>query len=89
MLEKIEEVKFVVTIAEEAMKKANITPKTLPIRGGTDGAKLSFRGLPCPNIFTGGHNFHGKYEYIVLESMKKAVDVIVNIVKLYANSENF
>ena len=81
MLEKIEDAKFVVTLAEKAMKEANITPKILPIRGGTDGARLSFMGLPCPNIFTGGHNFHGKYEYIVLESMEKAAEVIVNIVR--------
>jgi tripeptide aminopeptidase len=81
MLEKIEEVKFVVDIAEKAMKEANITPVILPIRGGTDGAKLSLMGLPCPNIFTGGHNFHGPYEYIPVESMEKAVEVIVNICK--------
>jgi len=83
MLEKIEDVKFVVDIAEKAMKKANVTPEILPIRGGTDGAKLSFMGLPCPNIFTGGHNFHGKYEYTVLESMEKAVEVIVNTIILF------
>ena len=81
MLEKIEEAKFVVTIAEKAMKEAGITPEILPIRGGTDGARLSFMGLPCPNIFTGGHNFHCKYEYVVLESMEKATEVIVNIIK--------
>ena len=87
MLEKIEAVKFVVTLAEEAMKTAGIMPVTLPIRGGTDGARLSFMGLPCPNIFTGGHNFHGKYEYTVLESMEKAAEVIVNVVKGYAKRE--
>ena len=80
MLDVINNAKHTVTIAEEAMKKATITPKILPIRGGTDGAKLSYMGLPCPNIFTGGHNFHGKYEYTVLESMEKAVEVVVNIV---------
>jgi tripeptide aminopeptidase len=82
MLEIINNAKHTVTIAENAMKKANIIPKILPIRGGTDGAKLSYMGLPCPNIFTGGHNFHGKYEYVVLESMEKAVEVIVNIISL-------
>jgi tripeptide aminopeptidase len=85
MLEKIEEVKFIVDIAEKAMKKANVLPEILPIRGGTDGARLSFMGLPCPNIFTGGHNFHGKHEYIVLESMQKTVEVIVNIVRLFSS----
>lgn len=82
MREKIEPVFHVVTIAEEAIKEAGITPKVMPIRGGTDGANLSFKGLPCPNIFAGGHNFHGKYEYIPLESMEKAVDVIVNIIRI-------
>ena len=86
MLEKIEEVKHIINIAEQAMQEANITPQILPIRGGTDGARLSFMGLPCPNIFTGGHNFHGKYEYIVLESMQKAVSVIVNIVRIFGNN---
>jgi tripeptide aminopeptidase len=81
MRKKIEPVLHVVTHAEEAMRKAGIEPKVIPIRGGTDGANLSFKGLPCPNIFAGGHNFHGKYEYIPLESMIKAVEVIVNIAK--------
>ena len=61
-----------------------ITPKIQPIRGGTDGANLSFMGLPCPNIFAGGHNFHGKMEYVPLESMEKASKVILNIIGLYA-----
>lgn len=81
MREKVEPVFFVVERAEKAMKEAGITPKVQPIRGGTDGANLSFKGLPCPNIFAGGHNFHGKYEYVPLESMVKAVEVIVNISK--------
>jgi tripeptide aminopeptidase len=59
-----------------------VKPIVKPIRGGTDGANLSFKGLPCPNIFAGGHNFHGKYEFIPVESMVKAVEVIVNIVKI-------
>ena len=83
MRDKINKVKYIVNIAEEAIKLANVTPKISPIRGGTDGARLSFMGVPCPNIFTGGSNFHGKYEYVVLESMQKAVEVIVNIIKLY------
>lgn len=81
MREKVEPVFFVVERAEKAMVEAGVTPKVQPIRGGTDGANLSFKGLPCPNIFAGGHNFHGKYEYIPLESMEKAVKVIVNIAK--------
>ena len=67
--------------ALKAIKDAGIVPKIIPIRGGTDGARLSFDGIPCANLFTGGHNFHGPYEYIPLESMEKAVEVIVNIVK--------
>ena len=71
----------IVDIAEQAMKDANIKPKIKAIRGGTDGAQLSYMGLPCPNIFAGGINFHGPYEYVCLESMEKAVKVIVNIAK--------
>ncbi len=82
MKEKIEPVMHIVKIAEKAMKKANIKPLIKAIRGGTDGSQLSYKGLPCPNIFAGGHNFHGKYEYIPLESMVKATEVIVNIAKL-------
>jgi tripeptide aminopeptidase len=82
MREKIEPVMHIVDIAKEAMKKAGVTPIVKAIRGGTDGARLSYEGLPCPNIFTGGHNFHGRYEFIPVESMKKAVEVIVNIVEL-------
>lgn len=84
MREKIEPVMHIVDIAEEAMKNAGITPIIKPIRGGTDGSQLSFMGLPCPNIFAGGHNFHGRYEYIPVESMEKAVEVIVNIAQLTA-----
>jgi len=71
----------IVDRAEKAMKEAGIEPKIKAIRGGTDGAQLSYMGLPCPNIFAGGENFHGPYEYVALESMEKAVEVIVNIVK--------
>ncbi len=84
MREKIEPVMHIVDIAREAMEKANITPIIKPIRGGTDGSQLSFMGLPCPNIFAGGHNFHGRYEYVPVESMQKAIEVIVNIVQLVA-----
>jgi len=84
MREKIEPVMHIVDIAEEAMKEAGITPLIKPIRGGTDGSQLSFMGLPCPNIFAGGHNFHGRYEYVPVESMLKAIEVIVNIAKLVA-----
>ena len=82
MREKIEPVKFVVDIAEEAMRRCDIKPKVQPIRGGTDGAQLSFKGLPCPNIFAGGLNFHGRYEFVPIPSMEKAADVIVEIARL-------
>lgn len=84
MREKIEPVMHIVDIAEKAMKELGIQPLIKPIRGGTDGSRLSFMGLPCPNIFAGGHNFHGKYEYVPVESMQKAVDVIVKIAQLTA-----
>lgn len=85
MREKVEPVYHIVEIAEEAMKSLGIEPIIKPIRGGTDGSQLSFMGLPCPNIFAGGHNFHGKYEYVPLESMEKAVKVIVKICELTAS----
>lgn len=84
MRKKIEPVFHVVDIAEKAMINLGITPIIKPIRGGTDGSILSFKGLPCPNIFAGGHNFHGKYEYVPVESMQKAVEVIVKIAELTA-----
>lgn len=84
MREKIEPVFHIVEIAEEAMVALDIEPIIKPIRGGTDGSQLSFMELPCPNIFAGGHNFHGKYEYIPVESMQKAVDVIVKICEIVA-----
>ena len=84
MREKIEPVMHIVTIAKKAMEQVGITPIIKPIRGGTDGSQLSFMGLPCPNIFAGGHNFHGKYEYVPVESMQKAVEVIVKICELTA-----
>jgi tripeptide aminopeptidase len=84
MKEKIEPVKHIVDVAYKAMVEAGITPNVSPIRGGTDGAKLSFMGLPTPNLFTGGHNYHGKYEFIPTFAMEKAVDVILKIVELYS-----
>jgi tripeptide aminopeptidase len=84
MKEKVKPVFHIVDIAEEAMKQLGIKPLIKPIRGGTDGCQLSYKGLPCPNIFAGGHNFHGKYEYVPAESMVKAVEVIVKIAELTA-----
>ncbi len=84
MREKVEPVFHIVEIAKEAMESLGIEPIIKPIRGGTDGSQLSFMGLPCPNIFAGGHNFHGKYEYVPLGSMEKAVQVIVKICELTA-----
>lgn len=87
MKEKVEPVMHIVDIAEKAMKQLGIKPIIKPIRGGTDGCQLSYMGLPCPNIFAGGHNFHGKYEYVPVESMKKAVEVIVKIAELTAEKK--
>jgi len=84
MREKVEPVMHIVDIAEEAMKELHIEPLIKPIRGGTDGSQLSFMGLPCPNIFAGGHNFHGRYEYVPVESMIKATEVIVKIAEITA-----
>lgn len=84
MEEMILPVMHVVESATEAMKMAGVAPNIKAIRGGTDGARLSYMGLPTPNIFTGGHNFHGKFEYCVVESMEKAVEVMKNIISLYA-----
>ena len=82
MKEKIEEHMYIVDIASEAMKQLDILPIIKPIRGGTDGARLSFMGLPCPNIFTGGLNYHGKFEYISIEAMEKAVQTILKIIEI-------
>ena len=84
MREKIEPVMHIITIAEKAMELAGVTPKVQPIRGGTDGAQLSFKGLPCPNIFAGGLNFHGRYEFVPIPSMEKAEKTIVEIARLVA-----
>ena len=71
----------VVERAEQAMRKANVLPKIVPVRGGTDGARLSEMGLPCPNIFTGGHNFHGRFEYLPLQSLMKSTEVVINLIE--------
>ncbi|MDD6357932.1 MAG: peptidase T [Bacteroidales bacterium] len=85
MYEKIEPNMHIVRLAHRAMEQVGVKPLELPIRGGTDGCQLSFKGLICPNIFSGGHNFHGRYEYVPVQSMEKAVDVIVKISELTAN----
>ena len=87
MGEKVKPVFHIVEVAREAMEAVGISPIVKPIRGGTDGSQLSFMGLPCPNIFAGGHNFHGKYEYVPVESMQKAVEVIVKICELVGKSQ--
>ena len=84
MRQMIEDKMYIIDLAEEAMKVSGVKPNIKAIRGGTDGARLSYMGLPCPNIFAGGHNFHGPYEYVPLQSMTKATEVIVNLVQLIA-----
>ncbi len=86
MREKIEPVMHIIEIAEKAMRDAGVEPKVQPIRGGTDGAQLSFKGLPCPNIFAGGENFHGRFEFVPIQSMEKARDVVVNICRIVAQN---
>lgn len=81
MYEKVAEHPHIIEIAKNAMEQAGVTAHVTPIRGGTDGARLSYMGLPCPNIFTGGYNFHGRHEFISLDSMVKAVECIVKIVE--------
>ena len=85
MKEKIEPEMHVIDIVLKAMQESGVTPKVQPIRGGTDGAQLSFRGLPCPNIFAGGVNFHGPYEFVSVQSMEKAMNVIIKICELAAH----
>lgn len=87
MREKVEEVFHIVDIVEQAMIDLEIEPKIMPIRGGTDGSRLSYMGLPCPNIFAGGINFHGKFEYVPLESMEKATNVLLKVIELYAKKD--
>ena len=84
MKEKVEPHMHIVDIAEKAMKELNIKPLIKPIRGGTDGSQLSYMGLPCPNIFAGGHNFHGKYEYLPVSSMISAIKVICKVCEITA-----
>ncbi len=84
MREKVEPVMHIVDLAFEAMEAVGVKPDVKPIRGGTDGARLSFEGLPCPNIFAGGHNFHGRFEYVPVQSMEKAMQVVVKIVEILA-----
>jgi tripeptide aminopeptidase len=84
MREKIEPIMHIIEVVEKAMREAGVEPRVQPIRGGTDGAQLSFKGLPCPNIFAGGENFHGRYEYVSIQSMEKATEVIVNICRIVA-----
>ena len=86
MREKIEPVMHIIDIAVKAMEEASVKPQVRPIRGGTDGAQLSFKGLPCPNIFAGGLNFHGRFEFVPIPSMEKATDVIVQIARLVAEN---
>jgi tripeptide aminopeptidase len=83
MKEKVAPHIHLVDNAKLAMQRAGVTPHVCPIRGGTDGARLSYEGLPCPNLFTGGYNFHGRYEYIPLEDMYKAYEVALNLVDIY------
>jgi tripeptide aminopeptidase len=85
MKEIIESKYFLIEDAVNAYRKAGVEPDIKPVRGGTDGARLSFMGLPCPNLFTGGHNYHGRFEYIPLQSMEKAVEVIINLCVVPAN----
>ncbi|WMJ76800.1 MULTISPECIES: peptidase T [unclassified Sedimentibacter] len=84
MKEKILPHMHIIETAEKAMKNIGVEPAVIPIRGGTDGASLSYRGLPCPNLCTGGHNYHGRYEYIPVQSMEKVVQILIEIIKLYA-----
>jgi len=86
MKEKILPVMHIIDLAKQAMLDVGVSPIIRPVRGGTDGARLSYMGLPCPNIFNGGHNYHGRYEFIPVESMEKAVQVIVRIAELAVQS---
>lgn len=85
MKEKIQPHIHLVHNAEKAMQMAGVESAVVPIRGGTDGARLSYEGLPCPNLFTGGHNFHGRYEFAILEDMEKSLQTVLNLVSIYAH----
>ena len=82
MKEKVEPVMHIIDLAKQAIAQAGVTPIVKPIRGGTDGARLSYEGLPCPNIFAGGENFHSRFEYLPIQSMNKAYQTILNIIQL-------
>lgn len=88
MKEKIEPFQYLIDVAKSAMERQGITPSITPIRGGTDGAKLSYMGLPCPNLCTGGYNYHGKYEFIPVQSLNKTVDLLIEIVKMFEQRTN-
>jgi tripeptide aminopeptidase len=83
MKQKIEPVMHLIENAKEGARRAGVTPATYPIRGGTDGARLSFMGLPCPNLGTGGHAYHGPYEHVTVEGMEKSSSMVLEIIKLY------
>ena len=85
MKEMVEPHIHLVENAKTAMERVGVKPVVVPIRGGTDGARLSYEGLPCPNLFTGGHNFHGRYEYAVLEDVQKSLETVLQIVSIYAD----
>lgn len=87
MKEKLKDHMYLIDIAQEAMDELWIAPIIEPVRGGTDGARLSYMGLPCPNLCTGGHNFHGKFEYIPVQSMEKVTELLVEIVKKFEERE--
>ena len=82
MRTKIEPMMHIVDIAKKAMQEVGVTPLIKPIRGGTDGARLSYMGLPCPNIFAGGHNFHSKFEYVPIPSMEKSMQTVLKIIQI-------
>lgn len=84
MKEKIEPCMYLIDIAKEAMTACGIEPEVVPIRGGTDGARLSYMGLPCPNLCTGGYNYHGKYEFIPVDSLHKTAEILVKIASLFS-----
>jgi tripeptide aminopeptidase len=84
MKEMIEPHIHLIENAKKAMEELEVTPIIVPIRGGTDGARLSYMNLPCPNLCTGGHNFHGRYEYISIQSMEKVTEIILKIIELYS-----
>ena len=88
MKEKIVPHRELIEYAGLAMCAAEVSPKIVPIRGGTDGARLSYMGLPCPNICTGGHNFHGPYEYCSVNSMEKVVEILINLVEQYTKGKS-